>query len=126
VQEALALVGLSSEIEALPQGLATIVANNNTLLSTGQRRRLLAARVICRRPKLMLFDEITANLDGKTEHALLEALSPLRSAKIFVTHSDKLLHYVDRAYRLKGGSLEPVEISPAEWRHKGETVGVHE
>ncbi len=109
VQEALELVGLTSEIESLPAGLATIVANNNTLLSTGQRRRLLAARVICRRPKLMLFDEITANLDSKTEHALLEAICPLPGAKIFVTHSERLLDYVDRAYRLMNGKLEPVE-----------------
>lgn len=109
VQEALELVGLTPEIESLPAGLATIVANNNTLLSTGQRRRLLAARVICRRPRLMLFDEITANLDSRTEQALLEAICPLPGAKIFVTHSDRLLAYVDRAYRLKDGKLEPVE-----------------
>lgn len=113
VQEALELVGLTPEIEALPQGLATIVANNNTLLSTGQRRRLLAARVICRKPRLMLFDEITANLDARTEHALLEALCPLPGAKIFVTHSERLLDYVDRAYRLKDGKLEPVEARAA-------------
>ncbi len=106
VREALDLVGLTSEVEALPQGLATIVANNNTLLSTGQRRRLLAARVICRRPKLMLFDEITANLDAVTEKALLEAICPLPGAKIFVTHSERLLDYVDRAYHLKEGRLQ--------------------
>lgn len=113
VQEALELVGLTSEIDALPQGLATIVANNNTLLSTGQRRRLLAARVICRKPKLMLFDEITANLDARTEHALLEAICPLPGAKVFVTHSERLLDYVDRAYRLKDGKLEPVDAQEA-------------
>lgn len=107
---ALRMVGLDNEIDALPQGLATIVSNNNSLLSTGQRRRVLAARVICRRPRLMLFDEITANLDAQTEWDLLESLSRLPGGKIFVTHSERLLGFVDRAYRMKDGVLSPFEL----------------
>jgi ATP-binding cassette subfamily B protein RaxB len=121
VQEALSMVGLTDEVEALPQGLATIVANNNTLLSTGQRRRLLAARAICRRPRLMLFDEITANLDADTERHLLDAICPLPGGKIFVTHSERLLNYVDRAYLLKEGRLEPVDIGGSAGRRHPST-----
>jgi ATP-binding cassette subfamily B protein RaxB len=110
IVEALRLVGLDGEMEMLPQGIATIVANNNTLLSTGQRRRVLAARVICRQPRLMLFDEITANLDADTERNLLECLCKLPGGKIFVTHSERLLGYVDKAYRLKNGVLTEVEL----------------
>lgn len=109
IAEALSLVGLLEEIEALPQGLATLVANNNTLLSTGQRRRLLAARVICRKPRLMLFDEITANLDANTEHALLQSICPLPGAKIFVTHSERVLDYVDSAYEIRDGQLRALK-----------------
>ncbi|GJE57175.1 Protein glycosylation K [Methylobacterium thuringiense] len=98
-------------MEALPQGIATIVANNNSLLSTGQRRRVLAARAICRQPRLMLFDEITANLDAATEKDLLESLCRLPGGKIFVTHSDRVLAYVDRAYRLEDGVLKPMDLS---------------
>lgn len=102
---ALDLVGLADEVDALPQGLATPLADESSLLSTGQRRRLLAARVICREPKLMMFDEMTANLDGATEERLLTNLCRLPGAKIFVTHSDRLLDFVDRAYRLKDGTV---------------------
>lgn len=109
IETALAMVGLEREIEALPQGLATLVSQNSSLLSTGQRRRLLAARIICRRPRLMLFDEITANLDRQTEIDLLEALCKTPGAKIFVTHSDRLLGYVDRAYSIADGILTPLD-----------------
>ena len=111
IRQALSIVGLDAEMEALPQGIATIVANNNSLLSTGQRRRVLAARAICRQPRLMLFDEITANLDAATEKDLLESLCRLPGGKIFVTHSDRVLAYVDRAYRLEGGVLKPMDLS---------------
>lgn len=110
IVESLRLVGLDGEMDMLPQGIATIVANNNTLLSTGQRRRVLAARVICRQPRLMLFDEITANLDAHTERNLLECLCKLPGGKVFVTHSERLLDYVDKAYRLKDGLLTEVEL----------------
>ncbi|WP_407051810.1 peptidase domain-containing ABC transporter [Methyloraptor flagellatus] len=110
IRQALSIVGLDGEMEALPQGMATVVANNNSLLSTGQRRRVLAARAIARQPRLMLFDEITANLDAATEKDLLESLCKLPGGKIFVTHSERVLAYVDRAYRLKDGVLTPLEL----------------
>jgi ATP-binding cassette subfamily B protein RaxB len=114
IRQALSMVGLDDEIEALPQGIATIVANNNSLLSTGQRRRVLAARAIARQPRLMLFDEITANLDKTTEKDLLDSLCSLPGGKIFVTHSERLLAHVDRAYRLANGVLTPVELPRVE------------
>lgn len=110
IRQALSMVGLDEEIEALPQGMATIVANNNSLLSTGQRRRVLAARAICRQPRLMLFDEITANLDPATEQELLESICGLPGGKIFVTHSERLLQFVDTAYRLENGVLSPIAL----------------
>jgi len=110
IRGALSMVGLDREIEALPQGIATIVANNNSLLSTGQRRRVLAARALARQPRLMLFDEITANLDAGTEKDLLESLCRMPGGKIFVTHSERVLAYVDRAYRLEDGVLRPMDL----------------
>ncbi len=105
VIKALETVGVADEVANLPQGLATLITEENALLSTGQRRRVLAARAIVRNPRLLLFDEITANLDGKTENALLNNLDALPSAKIYVTHSDRLLAYVDRVYEIRDGQF---------------------
>ena len=51
----------------------------------------------------------TANLDAATETDLLESICALPGGKIFVTHSERLLHFVDRAYRLEQGVLRPVD-----------------
>ena len=106
---ALDSVGLRDEVERLPQGLATLLSDESSILSTGQRRRLLLARAICRAPRLLLLDEVTANLDPATEAALVAGLRHVAAAKIFVTHSETLIHQVDRVFRVRDGALVEVQ-----------------
>jgi ATP-binding cassette, subfamily B, bacterial CvaB/MchF/RaxB len=108
IEEALRAVDLLDEVYRLPQGFATQLSRESPILSTGQRRRLLLARAIARRPRLLLLDEITANLDPLTEEKIVQALSGLPAAKIFVTHSDRLLRHVDRVYKAVDGRLAPM------------------
>jgi len=113
LEEALRAVDLLDEIYRLPQGFATLLSNESPILSTGQRRRLLLARAIARRPRLMLLDEITANLDPQTEEKIAQALNTIPAAKIFVTHSERLLRHVDQIYRAANGRLTPAtSLSP--------------
>jgi len=105
IEEALRAVDLLEEIYRLPQGFATLLSDESPILSTGQRRRLLLARAICRKPRLLLLDEVTANLDPQTEEKIVAALKLVPAAKIFVTHSDRLLRQVDRCYRAIDGQL---------------------
>ncbi|MBY0299620.1 MAG: peptidase domain-containing ABC transporter [Methylobacterium sp.] len=113
MEAALVQVGLREEIERLPQGYATHVSEEGSVLSTGQRRRLLLARALCRRPKLMLLDEVTANLDPETETALVTSLKAVPAAKVFITHSERLLDQVDRVLRIENGRLIEVPRPPA-------------
>ncbi|MCL2713033.1 MAG: peptidase domain-containing ABC transporter [Alphaproteobacteria bacterium] len=108
VEEALAMVDLLEEVHRLPQGLATLLSNESPILSTGQRRRLLLARAIVRQPRLLLLDEITANLDPQTEEKIVSALSRVPAAKVFVTHSERLLRYVNQIYHITEGRMVPV------------------
>ena len=108
IEEALRAVDLLDEIYRLPQGFATPLSRESPILSTGQRRRLLLARAIARSPRLLLLDEITANLDPQTEDKIVQALRAVPAAKIFVTHSDRLLRHVDRVYQVVDGRLTPV------------------
>jgi ATP-binding cassette subfamily B protein RaxB len=110
VEDALRTVDLLDEIYLLPQGLATSVSSESPILSTGQKRRLLLARAISRRPSLLLLDEVTANLDPATEDRIVHALLDVPAAKIFVTHSDRLLTRVDRAYRVIDGQLQEAQL----------------
>jgi ATP-binding cassette subfamily B protein RaxB len=105
MEHALATVGLLEEVRRLPQGFATPLSEESRVMSTGQRRRLLLARALCRRPRLLLLDEVTANLDPATEAQLVRGLLATRAAKVFVTHSEKLLPFVDRVYRVAEGRV---------------------
>ncbi|MGY2050800.1 peptidase domain-containing ABC transporter [Methylobacterium sp. JK268] len=113
MEAALDRVGLRHEVERLPQGYATHVSEEGSVLSTGQRRRLLLARALCRRPALMLLDEVTANLDPETEAALVASLRDVKAAKVFITHSERLLDQVDRIYRIADGRLTEEPRPPA-------------
>ena len=113
MEAALVRVGLRDEIERLPQGYATHVSEESSVLSTGQRRRLLLARALCRRPRLMLLDEVTANLDPATEIALVASLKEVKAAKVFITHSERLLDHVDRVLRIENGRLTEESRPPA-------------
>jgi ATP-binding cassette subfamily B protein RaxB len=108
METTLRAVGLLDEIYALPQGLATPLSNESAVLSTGQRRRLIVARALCRNPRLLLLDEVTANLDPQSEMELVRSLMQIPTAKIFVTHSANLLSSVDRILRV--GDAEVREV----------------
>ena len=105
MEQALDTVGLLDDVMRLPQGLATLLSGESAILSTGQRRRLLLARAICRRPRLLLLDEVTANLDPATEDLIIGSLLRVPAAKVFVTHSERLLDRVDRVFRIRNGLL---------------------
>lgn len=117
MEQALAAVGLLEDVRRLPQGFATLLSDKSGLLSTGQRRRLLAARAICRAPRLFLLDEVTANLDAVSEAALMEGLLAQPGGKVFVTHSPSLLKRVDSVYAIENGRFvkrERAEVTPLE------------
>lgn len=111
MEQALETVGLLDDVLRLPQGFATLLSGESAILSTGQRRRLMLARAICRQPRLMLLDEVTANLDPASEDAIVRALMGVPAAKVFVTHSERLLDRVDRVLRVRDGRLVEARLT---------------
>lgn len=114
MHDALEFVGLLGTIYALPQKMTTLISDEAAILSTGQRKRLVLARALCRNPRLLLLDEISANLDRDSEAALVDSLMDLPVAKVFVTHSPSLLARVDRVYAIRNGMLQEMSRQGAE------------
>ncbi len=97
----------SELVEAL--GLKDQLKKYPELLSGGQQQRVAIARALAVRPKLLLADEPTGNLDESTASAVLTAMLDLvgrtGAALMVVTHSAALAEKMDRRVRLKGGVL---------------------
>jgi putative ABC transport system ATP-binding protein len=78
-------------------------------LSGGQRQRVAIARALVARPKLLLADEPTGNLDSKTGDMIIEALNHLNdnygTTIIIVTHDNALTKVVDRVVHIKDGYI---------------------
>lgn len=83
--------------------------SKTSVLSGGQRQRVAIARAIVARPKLLLADEPTGNLDSKTGGNVLDALRHLNKVMgttvIIVTHDPSITHLVDRVVTLKDGGI---------------------
>lgn len=90
--EAASLVGLDSAIEALPQGFDTPCTEG--IFSQGQWQLLSIARAIAAGPRILLLDEITANLDADTEQQVLTALRRACAQRTVVSISHRLYEHL--------------------------------
>lgn len=72
ITKAIATAELHDFIDALPNGLQTIVSERGTSLSGGQKQRIMLARALALNPKILLLDDFTARVDGQTEQKILE------------------------------------------------------
>jgi ATP-binding cassette subfamily B protein len=69
---AIATAELSDFVQALPQGLDTVVAERGTSLSGGQKQRIMLARALALNPRVLLLDDFTARVDAATEKKILD------------------------------------------------------
>lgn len=87
VRTAAKLAGLSDTIESLPQGYATPCTPE--LFSQGQWQLLSIARAAAANPRMLLLDEITANLDAETENTVLQALKRVSANRTVISISHR-------------------------------------
>lgn len=87
VKKVASLTGLQDTIEALPEGYDTICTPE--LFSQGQWQLLSIARAAAASPRLLLLDEITANLDAETEKEVLQALKRVSGDRTVISISHR-------------------------------------
>ena len=91
IAHAVRLVGLDSVIAQLPQGMAT--PWDPALFSQGQLQLLAIARAVAADPRILLLDEITANLDSGTEALVMEALRRASANRTVISISHRLYQH---------------------------------
>lgn len=94
-------------IKDLPFGYDTYLDENGKNLSGGQRQRLAIARALLRKPKLMIFDEATSNLDTITENAVKDTIFSLDSNMtcIIIAHRLSTIKNCDKIVVMEKGSI---------------------
>ena len=99
VYEALEWVGLTQHAQKRPDKL-----------SGGESQRVAIARAMVKRPKIVLADEPTANLDSENAHAILKTMkklnTELKTTFLFSTDDEKVMGYLDRTIHLRAGRIE--------------------
>jgi ATP-binding cassette subfamily B protein len=98
---------LEPDLERLEDGLETRIGPRGRRLSGGQVQRTAAARMLVRRPDLLVFDDLSSALDAATEHALWERLlAHPGTTCLAVSHRRAALERADRILVLKEGRVE--------------------
>jgi ABC-type bacteriocin/lantibiotic exporter with double-glycine peptidase domain len=103
--EAARLAGLDGDIERMPMGMHTMVAEGVNTLSGGQRQRIMIARAIARQPRILLFDEATSSLDNQSQAIVSASLGNLNVTRIVIAHRLSTVRHADRIIVLVDGKV---------------------
>ena len=103
--EAAETAGIADDIRAMPMGMQTIIAEGQGGISGGQKQRLMIARAVAPKPKILMFDEATSALDNKTQKQVSDALDHLKCTRIVIAHRLSTIKNCDRILVLDQGRI---------------------
>ena len=103
--QAAELAGIADDIRAMPMGMHTLITEGAGGISGGQRQRLMIARAIAPKPKLLVFDEATSALDNITQKKVSQSLDSLKCTRIVIAHRLSTIRQCDRILVLDGGRI---------------------
>jgi NHLM bacteriocin system ABC transporter ATP-binding protein len=99
------LAGLDADIEAMPMGMHTVIAEGVSTLSGGQRQRLMIARALVHRPRILLLDEATSALDNPTQAIVSASLAGLNITRLVIAQRLSTVRGADRIIVLVSGEV---------------------
>ncbi|HFI0163499.1 TPA: ABC transporter ATP-binding protein [Streptococcus suis] len=107
IEEAARFVDAAPFIEILPDGYQQVVTERGASFSTGQRQLLAFARTMASKPKILILDEATANIDSETEQTVQHSLEKMRKGRttIAIAHRLSTIQDADCIYVLEKGKI---------------------
>ena len=103
--DAAAKAGIADDIKQMPMGMGTLVSEGQGGFSGGQKQRLMIARALAPKPKILMFDEATSALDNKTQKQVSDALDSLKCTRIVIAHRLSTIKNCNRIIVLDGGRI---------------------
>lgn len=108
VEEALRKAHLFDHVSGLSEGINSYVGDRGTKLSGGQRQRLGIARALVSKPKLLILDEATSSLDGKSEADISDSINEFRGevTTLIIAHRLSTVRNADKVVYMNKGKIE--------------------
>ncbi|KAL9115322.1 MAG: hypothetical protein Q9227_000643 [Pyrenula ochraceoflavens] len=110
ISMAMKAASIEEYVLSLPNGLETAIGEGGIGLSTGQAQRVVIARALCRRPKLLILDEATSTLDSDNAEIVKQTVTDLMRQSndltvLIITHAKEMMEVADNVLVLEKGSL---------------------
>lgn len=104
--EAAEIASIADDIKAMPMGMHTYISEGSGGISGGQKQRLMIARAVASKPKVLIFDEATSALDNITQKKVSEAIDKLKCTRIVIAHRLSTIRNADRIVYLEDGKIK--------------------
>jgi len=107
IHDAADAANIAVDIEAFPEGYATLVGERGITLSGGQKQRTAIARALIRNPRILILDDALSSVDTHTEDKILNHLRDVMTGRttIFISHRVSTVRNADRIAVLHGGRI---------------------
>jgi len=103
--EAAETADIADDISDMPMGMNTLISEGSGGVSGGQKQRLIIARAVAPKPKILIFDEATSALDNITQKKVSAALDNLHCTRIVIAHRLSTIKHCDRILYLENGKI---------------------
>ena len=103
--EAAEIAGIADDIRAMPMGMQTMISEGSGGISGGQKQRLMIARAVAPKPRILILDEATSALDNRTQKQVSEALDALKCTRIVIAHRLSTIKNCNRILYLEDGRI---------------------